>query len=287
MYGLVNLTLTEVRKNIAPIFRASSPALFYFPKTWDETNWKGYRPFQISGIQMERWKFLDGTSLTHLIVQGDYFKLRVSTGQPAKLASLAAFSFCSFKLADDASSDLFLLTWKGAEGSLISKFGGWWKCYSCAAKLVGSSHNTCNMGHPVHPILFLLRTSPRNGELSTTSKGGWRKTAHHITSAATKLFLVGRELVFCHHHPASSSICQQSWLTRNMQKDMCNYHDWLSFYCVTWGESLLCRICWCGCKDHAISSVLFCPCDLSFRKWSLYPHTLTYFHQTWTTMALK
>ena len=80
------------------------------------------------------------------------------------------------KLADDVSTDLFLLKWKGANSSLTSKFGGWWKCYLCATKLVRPSHNTCNTGVPVHPELFLLRASPRNGVPSTTSKGGWQMT---------------------------------------------------------------------------------------------------------------
>ena len=103
---------------------------------------------------------------------------------------------CSCKLTDDVSIDLFLLTWKDMDGSLTSKFDSWWKCYSCATKLVRSSRNTCNTGLQVHPILFLLRTSPRNGALSTTSKGGWWKKAHHLISAATKLFLLGCELAF-------------------------------------------------------------------------------------------
>ena len=74
-----------------------------------------------------------------------------------------------------------------------------------------SSHSTCKSGLPV-----LLRVSPQNGAPSTTSKGGSWKTAHHLTLAATKLFLVGK-LVFCCHHRASSGICQQSLLIGNMQ----------------------------------------------------------------------
>ena len=75
--------------------------------------------------------------------------------------------------------------WKGADGSLTSEFGGWWKCYSCTAKLVRSSGNTCNKWLPVHPVLFLLRMSPRNSAPSTTSKGDWRKMMHHPTLMAT------------------------------------------------------------------------------------------------------
>ena len=43
--------------------------------------------------------------------------------------------------------------------------------------------------------------------------------AHHLTSASTKLYLLGHELVFCRHHPASPGIYRQSLLTRNTQKN--------------------------------------------------------------------
>ena len=56
--------------------------------------------------------------------------LCVSTCQPANLAPSAAFCVPA-NLLNDASTNLFLRTWKGANGFLTSKFGGCWKCYSC------------------------------------------------------------------------------------------------------------------------------------------------------------
>ena len=67
------------------------------------------------------------------------------------------------------------------------------------------------------PSIVSTVTSPQNGAPPTTSKGGWRKTGHHLTLASTKLFLQCRELVFCRCHPASSGICRHSLLTRNTQ----------------------------------------------------------------------
>ena len=120
---------------------------------------------------------------------------------------------CSCKLADDASTDQFLLTCKGAHSSLSSKFGGWWKCSSCATKFVRSNRNTCNMGLMVHTVLFLLRTSPRNDVPSTTSKGGWRRITGNQTVSTGPW-----AQVFCRCHRASSGICRQwSLLTRNTQ----------------------------------------------------------------------
>ena len=98
-------------------------------------------------------------------------------------------------------------TWKDANRSFNSKFGGWLKCHSCAAKLVKSSRNACNMRVLVHR--YCLYWEHRLEILCSANhikiKGGWRKTAHHLTLAATKLFLVDCELYFAavtQHHPA-------------------------------------------------------------------------------------
>ena len=71
-----------------------------------------------------------------------------------------------------------------------------------AAKFVRSSY-TCDTGLPVHSVLFLARTSPPNGTLSTTSRAAYAYNGQHLLhllysvselqlSAATPLWLYHR-----------------------------------------------------------------------------------------------
>ena len=68
---------------------------------------------------------------------------------------------------------------------------------------------------PGSPSTVSTENVTLNGSPSTTSKGGWQKTVHHLTLAKIKLFLLGRELVFCCRCPAWSGTCQRSLLTWN------------------------------------------------------------------------
>ena len=93
--------------------------------------------------------------------------------------------FVLLKIGRQCISDLFLPTWKGTDSSPTSKFGGLWTCLLYVTKLARSSHNIVSNG-----------SSPQNNTPSITTKGGWRKTEHHLKSAATKLFLLGCKLAF-------------------------------------------------------------------------------------------
>ena len=132
--------------------------------------------------------------------------LRVSTDQPAKIVPSAAF--CA------------LLDWRMMHQPTYF----YWREKAPTTNQPAKKPENL-WGHIEIPAVWDFRftqycfywTLPRNSAPSTTSKSGWQKMAHHLTSAATKLFLLGCELVFCRRHPASSGIWWQWLFIRNTQ----------------------------------------------------------------------
>ena len=121
---------------------------------------------------------------------------------------------CSCKLVDDVSTDLFQLNEKAPMAHLPSKFG---------RNATSAPENNC--GHPkcgrftqysatlvfiVKCHLKLVRCQPHQKVID-----GRRPITSHRQQP--NIFLLGRELVFCHCHWTSSGICRQSLLTRNTQ----------------------------------------------------------------------
>ena len=127
----------------------------------------------------------------------------------------------------------FLLEWKGVDGSFTEK-----KLTADGNAIRAKANKSIKMCeiHPVfcHPAFLVGRHRELIGSPSTTGKGGWRKTAHYITLAVTKLFQQDHKLVLCHGHPASSSICQQSQCRYIVH--VINSNQGHAIYFVTFGE---------------------------------------------------
>ena len=94
------------------------------------------------------------------------------------------------KLADDVSADL--INMKKRRWFTHQQFGGCWKSYTCAIKLVKSSHNTHDtcivIQDSCSPIVpnwaWSWNGAPSTQKLLTKR----RQTVHHLKSATTKLF---------------------------------------------------------------------------------------------------